>query len=323
MTSLVTVFGGSGFLGRHAVRALAGAGWRVRVCVRHPNLANYLVPMGRVGQIQLVKTNVLDADAVATAIHGADAVVNLVGILYQSGHQEFDAVHADAAETIAKAAKVAGVQSLVHVSSAGVDEDSESVYARTKAEGERRVRGAFAAATILRPSLVFGPEDNFFNRFAALARLTPALPLIGGGKTKFQPVFVGDVADAILKCIQDPATRGRLYELGGPGIYSFKELLELMLRETHRKRLLVPVPFAIGMLQATFLQLLPNPLLTRDQVRLLKTDSVVSPGALTLRDLGIEPDSLEAILPSYLWRFRREGQFDVQARERIAATTES
>ncbi len=323
MTSLVTVFGGSGFLGRHAVRALAGAGRRVRVCVRRPNLANYLVPMGRVGQIQLVKTNVLDADAVRAAIHGADAVVNLVGILYQSGHQHFDAVHADAAETIAKAAKTAGVQSLVHVSSAGVDEDSESVYARTKAEGERRVRGAFAETTILRPSLVFGPEDNFFNRFAALARLTPALPLIGGGRTKFQPVFVGDVAAAILKGVQDPATRGKLYELGGPGVYSFKELLELMLRETHRKRLLVPVPFAIGMLKATFLQLLPNPLLTRDQVRLLKTDSVVSPGALTLSDLGIEPDSLEAILPSYLWRFRREGQFDVQARERIAATTET
>jgi NADH dehydrogenase len=323
MTSLVTVFGGSGFLGRHTVRALAKAGYRIRVAVRHPNLGNFLLPMGSVGQIQIVKTNIEDVDQIAAAVRGADVVINLVGILYQSGHQSFDSIHAEAAGAIAAAAKSAGAQSFIQVSSIGADEESESAYARTKAEGETRVRAAFPDATILRPSIVFGPEDNFFNRFAALARMLPFLPLIGGGTTKFQPVYVSDIAAAIVKCAQDPATRGRLYELGGPGIYSFKDLMELILRETCRKRLLVPVPFAIAMLQATFLQLLPKPLLTRDQVKLLKFDNVVSAGALTLADLGIQADSLEAILPSYLWRFRAEGQFEEFVADKIAAAPKS
>jgi uncharacterized protein YbjT (DUF2867 family) len=307
--TLVTVFGGSGFLGRHAVRALAQAGYRVRVAVRYPNLANYLVPAGHVGQIQILKTNVRDEAHVAAAVAGADAVVNLVGILYPAGGQSYEAMHAEAPATIGKCAKAAGVKTVLHISTVGVSTDSESVYSRTKAEGDEAVRREFAEATILRPSLVFGPEDNFFNKFASLARFAPLLPLIGGGHTKFQPVFVGDVAAAIRKCIEDSATRGKTYELGGPAVYSFKEMLEIILRETGRKRLLVPVPFWLANIKAFFLQFLPGTLLTPDQVTFLKTDNVVADGALTLADLGIVADSMEAILPSYLWRFRREGQY--------------
>lgn len=258
MSSLVTIFGGSGFVGRHTVRAFAKAGWRVRVAVRHPNLGNYLLPMGHVGQIQVLKTDVTNADAVATAAAGADAVVNLVGILTQGwGHQTFTDLHVEAAANIAHAAKTAGARALIQISSIGANADSPSRYLSSKAEGEAAVREASADATILRPSIVFGPEDTFFNKFAGLARFFPALPLIGGGATKFQPVFVGDVADAIVKCAGDAATRGKTYELGGPTLYSFKELMELILRETGRKRLLVPLPFFAGMLKSYFLQFLP------------------------------------------------------------------
>lgn len=310
--TLVTVFGGSGFLGRHVVRALAGAGYRVRVAVRYPNLAQYLPPMGKVGQIQLFKCNVNDDDHIAAALIGADAAVNLVGILFPADGQNFHAMHVAAPAQIAKAVKAAQISTLVHLSSLGVNRDSDSAYSRSKAEGEDALREQFADATILRPSLVFGPEDNFFNKFAMLARFTPVLPLIGGGHTKFQPVFAGDVAEAVHKSIEDPAMRGRLYELGGPGIYSFKELLQIMLRVIGRKRLLVPVPFFLAAIKAVFLQFLPGTLLTPDQVKLLRTDNVVSPGALTFRDLGITPDAMEAVLPSYLWRFRPKGQFDEQ-----------
>ena len=320
MTSLVTVFGGSGLLGRNTVRALAKAGYRVRVAVRYPNLAHYLPPMGSVGQIQLMKCNVLDHDAVARAVHGADAVVNLVGVLYSRGSQSFDALQAEAPGTIAMAAKAAGVKSLIQISATGADEESESDYARTKALGEKVVREEFAGATILRPSLVFGPEDEFFNKFAAMARMLPFLPLIGGGHTKFQPVFAGDVAAAIVKCIEDVSTHGKTYELGGPATYTFKELMQLVLRETGRSRLLVPVPFWLASLKAMFLQFLPTPLLTPDQVTLLKTDAVVAPGALGLKDLGIAPDSVEAIVPSYLYRFRPKGEFDEAVRERVTGS---
>jgi uncharacterized protein YbjT (DUF2867 family) len=320
MASLVTVFGGSGFLGRSAVRALAKAGYRIRVAVRHPNRAQYLPPMGSVGQIQLVKCDVLDEEAVARAVHGADAVVNLVGILYPAGGQGYEAVHVRAPATIGKVAKAAGVTTFVHISTPGISTDSQSDYARTKAEGEIALRHEFPDATILRPSLVAGPEDNFFNKFAGLARIAPALPLIGGGHTKFQPVFVGDVAAAVAKCVSDPATHGKTYELGGPAVYSFKEMIELILRETDRKRVLIPIPFWIASIKAFFLQFLPGTLLTPDQVRFLKTDNIVAPDALTFRDLGIVPDSLEAVLPSYLWRFRPKGQFDESVRERVTGT---
>ena len=320
MAELVTVFGGSGFLGRHAVRALAKAGYRVRVATRHPNLANFLLPMGSVGQIQLMKCNVLDADAVARAVKGADHVVNLVGILYPAGGQGFEAVHVEAPATIARAAKAEGVKTLIHISTPGISTESESNYARTKAQGEAALRAAFPEATILRPSLVFGPEDNFFNKFAWLARLSPVLPLIGGGRTKFQPVFAGDVGAAVLKCVADASTRGKTYELGGPGVYSFKEMLEIILRETGRTRLLIPVPFWMAYMKSFFLQFLPGKLLTPDQVTFLKGENVVAPGALTFADLGIVPDSLEAVLPSYLWRFRAKGQFEAAVHERVTGS---
>jgi uncharacterized protein YbjT (DUF2867 family) len=323
MASLVTVFGGSGFVGRHAVRAIAKAGYRIRVAVRYPNLANFLLPMGAVGQIQILKTNVGKPEQIEAAVKGADAVVNLVGILHQSGHQTFEALHVEAAGAIAGAARAVGARSFVQVSSIGADEDSDSAYAQSKGAGEARVREAFPDAAILRPSIVFGPEDGFFNRFAGMARMFPALPLIGGGHTKFQPVYVSDVASAILKCVQDPSTQHRTYELGGPSVYTFKELMELILRETGRERALIPIPFAIAMLKATFLQMLPNPLLTRDQVKLLKQDNVVSSGALALADLGIQPDSVEAIVPSYLWRYRPEGQYDVMVHEEVGDTSKA
>jgi len=318
MAKLVTVFGGSGFLGRNAVRALAQAGWRIRVAVRYPNLANFLPPMGTVGQIAVQRCNVLDEAAVARAVEGADAVVNLVGILYPAGGQGFEAVHATAPEIIAKAAKNAGVTSLVHVSTVGISEDSASKYASSKAKGDTAVRKAFPDATILRPSLVAGPDDNFFNKFANLARFTPALPLIGGGHTKFQPVFVGDVADAIVKCVEDSSTHGKDYELGGPNVFTFKQMLEIILRESGRRRALIPIPFFAASIKAFFLQFLPGKLLTPDQVTFLKSDNVVSPGALTFKDLGIVPDSLEAILPAYIWRFRAKGQFENTAAERVS-----
>ena len=305
-TNLVTVFGGSGFLGRHTVRALAKAGWRIRVATRHPHAAFFLRPLGSVGQIDFIKCDVSDPDAVARAVHGAKAVVNLCGILFQSG-QTFEEVQADGAANIAQAARAAGADALVHVSALGADNESDSEYAVTKAEGEAAVREAFPSAVILRPSIIFGPEDGFFNKFASLARFTPALPLIGGGRTRFQPVFVGDVAQAIVTGLtrQD----GRTYELGGPAVYSFKELLQLILRETGRRRILVPVPFGIAILKAAFLQILPKPLLTMDQVRLLKTDNVVAATAPGLAELGITPTSVEAVVPAYLWRFHPKGEY--------------
>ena len=306
-TNLVTVFGGSGFLGRHTVRALARAGWRIKVATRHPGRGFFLRPLGTVGQIDFVKCDVSDAESVAAAVMGSSAVINLTGILFQKG-QTFTDVQAEGAANIAQAAARAGVGALVHVSAIGADADSDSDYAVTKAQGEAAVREAFPDAVILRPSIIFGPEDGFFNKFAGMARFTPVLPLVGGGHTRFQPVFVGDVAQAIVAALGDGA-RGRTYELGGPGVYSFKELLQLILREIGRKRALVPLPFGLASFQAAFLQLLPNPLLTMDQVKLLKKDNLVAPTAAGLADLGITPTSVEAVVPSYLWRFRAKGEY--------------
>jgi NADH dehydrogenase len=308
-SKLVTVFGGSGFLGRQTVRALAKAGWRIRVAVRHPNMSFFLNPTGTVGQIAAVKCDVTDPAQVAAALAGADAVVNLTGILYPAGGQNFEEVHAEGAGNIAEAAARAGVKALVHVSAIGADSDSHSAYAQTKAEGERRVRAAFPDAAILRPSIVFGADDSFFNRFAAIARISPVLPLIGGGKTRFQPVFAGDVAAAIAIALGSDAARGKTYELGGPTVYTFKQLMQIVCDQTGRKRILVPVPFGIAMLKAFFLQMMPKPLLTPDQVRLLRHDNVVSPTALTLADLCITPTSVEAEVPSYLWRYRAKGEY--------------
>lgn len=308
-TRIATVFGGSGFIGRHLIGRLAKQGWTLRVAVRRPAQANFLKPLGEVGQITPIRAPLQDQVAVEAAVQGGTAVVNLVGILYERGAQTFAAVHARGAQTIAAAAKAAGAEYLVHVSSIGADLRAEAEYARSKGAGEAAVKTAFPRATILRPSIVFGPEDDFFNRFAAMARLAPALPLIGGGRTKFQPVYVGDVASAIAACLESKRHQGQSYELGGPRVYSFAELMTLMLREIHRQRLLVPVPFALAEMMAGPLELLPVPPLTRDQVRLLRRDNVVAAGARTLADLGITPTSVEVILPTYLERYRPHGRF--------------
>ncbi|MGE0340173.1 MAG: complex I NDUFA9 subunit family protein [Xanthobacteraceae bacterium] len=309
---LVTIFGGSGFVGRHLVRALAKRGWRIRVAVRRPDLAGHLQPLGVVGQIQPVQANLRFPDSVARAAEGSTAIVNLVGILYQSGAQRFDAVQAEGADAVAKAAREEGAH-LVQMSAIGADKDSASDYGRTKALGEAAARAEKPDAVIMRPSIIFGPEDDFFNRFASLARISPFLPLIGGGETKFQPVFVGDVAEAIAKAVDGQARSGTTYELGGPEVKSFRELMELTLQEIGRQRTLLPLPFAVARLQAFFMEFMPKPMLTRDQVTMLERDNVVSAEAIreqrTLDGLGIAPTAMRAILPSYLWRYRKAGQF--------------
>jgi NADH dehydrogenase len=312
LDTLVTVFGGSGFLGRHVVRALARQGYRIRVAVRRPELAGFLQPLGRVGQIHAVQANLRYAGSVEAAVRDADAVVNLVGILFERGRQRFDTVQAFGAEAVALAAAAFGAR-LVHISAIGAEENATSHYARSKAAGERLVRAAVPAAVVLRPSVVFGPEDDFFNKFAAIARLSPALPLVGGGHTRFQPVFAGDVAAAVAAALEGRAAPGATYELGGPETRSFKELMQLVLATIERQRLLVPLPFPLAKLAATFLQFMPKPLLTPDQVELLRSDNVVAEAAKaegrTLEGLGIDPVAMEAVVPSYLWRFRKAGQF--------------
>jgi len=313
LDTLVTVFGGSGFVGRSVVRALAKRDYRIRVAVRRPELAGHLQPLGRVGQIHAVQANLRYPDSVAAALRDSHVAINLVGILTESGAQTFEAVQAEGAGTVAKAAAAADA-SLVHVSAIGADAESASAYARAKAAGEAAVRDAVPDAVIMRPSVVFGPEDQFTNRFAGLARISPILPLIGGGETKMQPVYVGDVATAVADAVDGKARPGATYELGGPEVLSFREILKLILDITDRDRALVSLPFGLAKLQAAFLQFAPGPLkLTPDQVELLRHDNVVSEAAkaegLTLQGLGITPDSLEAIGPQYLWRFRPAGQF--------------
>ena len=311
--TLVTVYGGSGFLGRHVVRALAKRGYRIRVAVRRPELAFYLQPLGRVGQIHAVQANLRHAPSVEAAAREAQVLINLVGILAEGGRQRFDQVHTYGAERVALAASAHGAR-LVHVSAIGADENSSAHYARSKAAAERLVLAAQPRAIIMRPSILFGPEDDFFNRFASLARISPALPLIGGGQTRFQPVFVGDVAKAIADAVDGKLSDGTIYELGGPEVRTFKQLMQYVLATTERKRLLLPLPFFAAKLQALMLQFMPPPLtLTPDQVELLRVDNVVSDAAKTegrtLQAIGIEPEPIAAIVPAYLWRFRKAGQF--------------
>jgi len=312
-TKLVTVFGGSGFVGRYVVKALAERGYRVRVACRRPDLAGFLRPLGTVGQVQPIQANLRYPASVAKAVEGADAVVNLVGILYKSGKQNFDAVQARGARTIAEATKAAGISSLVQISAIGADASSDIDYARSKAEGEAAVLETMPEAVIVRPSVVFGPEDEFFNRFADMAIMAPALPLIGGGHTQFQPVYVGDVAEVIARGVDGALEPGAAYEIGGPRVASFKECMSLMLDTIHRKKAMVSIPFGIAKIQGAILGMLPKPLLTKDQVCLLEHDNVVSEEAKvsghTLEGLGINPQSMETILPTYLVRFRPYGQF--------------
>ncbi len=318
--TLITVFGGSGFLGRHVVRALAKRQYRIRVAVRRPDLTGHLQPLGRVGQIHAVQANVRHRPSVAAAVRGSDVVINLVGILFESGRQRFDAVQSFGAEGVALAAAAHNAR-MIHVSAIGADENSSAAYARAKGRGEQLVLAATPGATIFRPSIVFGPNDDFFNRFAGIARLSPFLPLIGGGHTRFQPVFAGDVGEAIARAVEGATKPGQIYELGGPQVFTFRELMEFVLATIGRRRLLVPLPFGLAKLQAAAFELvaklplrfLSKPLLTRDQVELLRYDNVVSQAAQrdgrTLEGLGITPQPISAIVPTYLWRFRRAGQF--------------
>ncbi|HRA95287.1 MAG TPA: complex I NDUFA9 subunit family protein [Aestuariivirga sp.] len=312
---IVTLIGGSGFIGRHIVRALAKRGYRIRVACRRPDLAGHVQPLGTPGQIMPVQANVRFPASLAAVCDGAYAVVNLTGVLATSGSQSFDAIHVFGAEASAKAAKAAKAQVFIQMSALGADADSGSEYGRTKAAGEAKARAAFPGAIILRPSIVFGPEDNFFNQFAGLSRLAPALPLIGGGQTKFTPLFVGDLAEAIARLIDKGEASGLTYELGGPEVFSFKQLMEFTLETIGRKRLLVPVPWPIAKVMGTVMGLLPFAPLTADQVELLKTDNVVSEAAARegrdLTGLGITGRSIQGIVPSYLYRYRRAGQFTV------------
>ncbi|MGB6176025.1 MAG: complex I NDUFA9 subunit family protein [Methylocella sp.] len=319
---LVTVFGGSGFVGRHVVRALARRGWRVRVAVRRPDLAFHLQPLGTAGQIHAVQANVRYPESVAHALRDAQAAINLVGISHESGAQRFDAIHHLGARSVAKAAKHAGTEVFVQMSAIGADPSGSSVYAKTKAFGEAAVRQILPDAIIMRPSVVFGPEDQFFNRFAAMARLMPALPLIGGGATKLQPVFAGDVATAIALAVDGKARPGITYELGGPEVATLRRIMTFVLTVTGRRRRLIPisfgrarsVAFVTAIIRRLSLGLFPEILtITSDQVKLLRGDNVVSPEAeaegRTLRGLGITPDPFETLVPSYLYRYRKTGQF--------------
>ncbi len=319
---LVTIFGGSGFIGRHIVRAFARQGWRVRAAMRRPDLAGFLQPLGSVGQVQPVQANLRYPDSVAAAVEGAEVVVNAAGVKSQSGRQSYEAVHVFGVEAIARAAKAAGARALAHVSGIGADSTSANAYIASKGRGEEAARAAFADTIVLRPSVVFGPEDEFLNRFAALARVMPVLPLFGGGATKLQPVFAGDVALALMRAVDESVKPGVTYELGGPEVLTLRDAVEFVLRVTERRRGLVGLPFSISRLiarsteiaGAASLGLFPAVLTTtRDQIDLLRQDNVVSSQAAaqgrTLRGLGVEPQGLEAIAPQYLLRYRKTGQF--------------
>lgn len=311
---LVTIIGGSGFVGRHLVQELAERGYRIRVGVRRPDLAGHLQPLGGVGQIIPVQANVRYPKSLVSACQGADIVINLTGILYESGAQTFKAIHEFGAGACARAAKQAGVKTFVQLSALGADKNSPSDYARSKFQGEVNAREAFEGAIIVRPSIIFGPEDGFFNKFADMTRFSPALPLIGGGTTRFQPVYVGDVATAICELIENSGYNGKTAVLAGNAIFTFKQLLKYILSVTKRKRLFIPIPWFFAKPLGSVLGWLPKSPLTRDQVLLLQSDNTIEANAidtsaLTLKDLGIEAKTIGAVVPSYLYRYRKFGQF--------------
>lgn len=316
MSKMVTIYGGSGFVGRYIARRMANEGWRVRVAVRRPNEAMFVKPYGVVGQVEPILCNIRDDASVAAAMQGADAVVNCVGVLNELGKNEFDAVQTEGAERVARLAARHGVARMVHLSAIGANAEADSDYARTKAEGEAAVLAHMPGAVILRPSVIFGTEDQFFNRFAAMTRLGPFLPLVGA-ETRFQPVYVDDVAQAAVQGVLGQAAAGT-YELGGPEVKTFRALMQQMLEVIHRRRIILGVPFWIGKIMAGILdimkfvsfQLFPNHILTKDQLKNLRHDNVVSEGVKGFAELGIEPAALDSVLPEYLWKFRPAGQYD-------------
>ena len=305
----ITVFGAGGFLGRHLMRELTKVDYRIKVATRNPYLKGYLKPLGDPGQIELIKTNIFNVEDVKRVLRNSDYVINLVGILYETRKQKFIQIHSHFPYLLSNLCNEFGIKNLIHVSALGIKEKHSSKYIQSKLEGEKNIKNIFKGSVILRPSLIFGPEDKFFNTFASYARISPVLPLIGGGKTKFAPIYCVDVAKAIVKALELKNTESKIYELGGPENYSLKELIEILLREIKKKRLLINVPFNIAKFESYFLQMLPNPILTMDQVEMLKYDNIVSGKYPTLKDLGIEGKTIHSILPQYIYRFRTHGQF--------------
>jgi len=306
---IIAIFGAGGFLGKHLMRQLTKLDYRVKVATRNPYLKGYLKPLGNPGQIELFKTNIFNPEDVKQVLKNCDLVINLVGILYETRKQKFSQIHAKFPYLLCNLCNEIGVNNLVHISALGVREGHVSRYMQSKLEGEKNIQNVFKSSVILRPSLVFGPEDKFFNTFASIAQFSPALPLIGGGKIKFSPVYVGDIAKAIVKALRLNNSEPKIYELGGPENYSFKELMEILLREIKKKRFLIPIPFSLAKFQSYFLQMIPNPLLTPDQVEVLKYNNIVSGEYPTLEDLGISGETIQSILPKYIYRFRTGGQF--------------
>ena len=306
---IIAIFGAGGFIGKHLIRNLTKLGYRIKIATRYPYLKGYLKPLGNPGQIELFKTNIFNEEDVKNVLKNCDLVINLVGILYETRKQKFNHIHSRFPHMLSNLCNEQGIKNLVHVSALGVKEKHNSLYMQSKLEGEKNIQDTFKPSVILRPSVVFGPEDKFFNTFASLAQFSPALPLVGGGKTKFAPIYVGDVAKAIVKALELNNPEPKIYELGGPENYSFKELMEILLTEIKKKRFLIPIPFGFAKFQSYFLQMLPNPLLTPDQVELLKHHNIVSGNHPTLKDLGITGTPIQNILSKYIYRFREGGQF--------------
>ena len=305
----IAVFGAGGFLGRHLIRELTKLDYRVKIATRNPFLKGYLRPLGNPGQIELIKTNIFNVEDVKQVLKNCDYAINLVGILYETRKQKFIQIHSHFPYLLSNLCNEIGIKNLIHVSALGVKEKHSSQYIQSKFQGEKNIKNFFKPSVILRPSLIFGPEDKFFNTFASYARIFPALPLIGGGKTKFAPIYCVDVGKAIVKALELKNTEPKIYELGGPENYSFRELIEILLGEIKKKRFLVNIPFNIAKFQSYFLQMLPNPILTMDQVELLKYDNIISGEHPTLQDLGIQGKTIHSILPEYIYRFRTYGQF--------------
>ena len=305
----IAVFGAGGFLGRHLIRELTKLDYRVKIATRNPFLKGYLRPLGNPGQIELIKTNIFNAEDVKQVLKNCDYAINLVGILYETRKQKFIQIHSHFPYLLSNLCNEIGIKNLIHVSALGVKEKHSSQYIQSKFQGEKNIQNIFKPSVILRPSLIFGPEDKFFNTFASYARIFPVLPLIGGGKTKFAPIYCVDVGKAIVKALELKNTEPKIYELGGPENYSFRELIEILLGEIKKKRFLVNIPFNIAKFQSYFLQMLPNPILTMDQVELLKYDNIISGEHPTLKDLGIQGKTIHSILPEYIYRFRTYGQF--------------
>tara|TARA_B100000427_G_scaffold212890_1_gene177573 strand:- start:50 stop:991 length:942 start_codon:yes stop_codon:yes gene_type:complete len=306
---IIAIFGAGGFIGKHLMRELTKLDYRIKVATRSPYLKGYLKTQGNPGQIELFETNIFDLDSIKEVLNNCNFVINLVGILYETRKQKFDAVHSYFPDLLSKACSELGIEKLIHVSALGIKEKHPSKYMQSKLEGENKIRENFSGSKILRPSVIFGQEDKFFNTFAQIAQFSPMLPLIGGGKTKFAPIYVGDVAKAIVRALEINNSESEIYELGGPKEYSFKELMKILLTEIKKKRFLVSIPWGIARFQSYFLQMLPNPLLTPDQVELLKHSNVVTGNYPTLKDLGITGTEIQNILPKYIYRFRSGGQF--------------